>query len=149
MPEAFDLQHFLEAQAPVYSQVRAELQRGHKTTHWMWFVFPQVAGLGLSPMAARYAIGSAAEARAYLAHPLLGARLRECTALTLGVKGRTAHEIFGRPDDLKFHSSMTLFAAVAEGETIFDAALLKYFAGGDARTLEILARDSRSAFKRL
>ncbi len=142
MPEAFDLQHFVEAQAPVYSQVRAELQRGRKTTHWMWFVFPQVAGLGLSPMAARYAIGSAAEAQAYLAHPLLGARLRECTALTLGVEGRTAHEIFGSPDDLKFHSSMTLFAAVAEGGMIFDAALRKYFAGGDARTLEILARDS-------
>jgi uncharacterized protein (DUF1810 family) len=142
MPEAFDLQHFVEAQAPVYAQVCAELRAGRKATHWMWFVFPQVAGLGLSPMAARYAIGSAAEAHAYLVHPLLGARLRECTALTLGLEGRTAHEIFGSPDDLKFHSSMTLFAAAAEGEMIFDAALQKYFVGRDARTLEILARDS-------
>jgi uncharacterized protein (DUF1810 family) len=142
MTDAFDLQRFIEAQAPVYTQVCAELRRGHKATHWMWFVFPQVAGLGLSPAAVRYAIGSSAEAHAYLAHPLLGARLRECTALTLGVEGGTAHEIFGSPDDLKFHSSMTLFAAVAEGEMIFDAALRKYFAGGDARTLEILARDS-------
>jgi uncharacterized protein (DUF1810 family) len=142
MTDAFDLQRFIEAQAPVYTQVCAELRRGRKATHWMWFIFPQVAGLGLSPTAVRYAIGSSAEAHAYLAHPLLGARLRECTALTLGVEGRTAHEIFGSPDDLKFHSSMTLFAAVAEGEMIFDAALRKYFAGGDARTLEILARDS-------
>lgn len=139
MPATFDLQRFVAAHAPVYAQVRAELRNGHKTTHWMWFIFPQVAGLGRSPMAVRFAIGSTAEARAYLAHPLLGARLRECTDLVLGVEGRTAHEIFGSPDDLKFRSSMTLFAVVAIGETIFAAALRKYFVVGDARTLEILA----------
>lgn len=142
MPEAFELQRFVEAQAPVYARVCAELRAGRKATHWMWFVFPQIGGLGLSSMAARYAISSRGEACAYLAHPLLGARLRECTALTLGVEDRTAHEIFGSPDDLKFHSSMTLFAAVAEGEMIFDAALRKYFIGRDTRTFEILARDS-------
>lgn len=142
MPEAFDLQCFVDAQAPVYEQVCAELRRGRKATHWMWFIFPQVAGLGLSPMAARYAIGSTAEGRAYLAHPMLGARLRECTALVLGVEGHSAREIFGSPDDLKFCSSMTLFTAVAEDETIFAEALRKYFAGGDVRTLEILARES-------
>jgi uncharacterized protein (DUF1810 family) len=140
--DPFDLQRFVVAQAPVYAQVCAELRAGRKATHWMWFVFPQIGGLGTSTMSRLYAIGSRGEARAYLAHPLLGARLRECTVLTLGVEGRTAHEIFGNPDDLKFHSSMTLFAAVAEGEMIFDAALRKYFTGGDARTLEILARDS-------
>jgi uncharacterized protein (DUF1810 family) len=140
--DPFDLQRFVAAQAPVYAQVCAELGAGRKATHWMWFVFPQIGGLGVSAMSRLYAIGSRGEARAYLAHPLLGARLRECTDLTLGIEGRTAHEIFGSPDDLKFHSSMTLFAAVAEGETIFDAALRNYFAGGDARTFEILARDS-------
>jgi uncharacterized protein (DUF1810 family) len=140
--DPFDLQRFVAAQAPVYAQVCAELRAGRKATHWMWFVFPQIGGLGTSAMSRLYAIGSRDEARAYLAHPLLGARLRECTAMTLGVEGRTAHEIFGSPDDLKFHASMTLFAAVAEGEMIFDAPLRKYFAGGDARTLEILARDS-------
>ncbi|MEJ0050603.1 MAG: DUF1810 domain-containing protein [Methylovirgula sp.] len=140
MTPTFDLQRFVGAQAPVYTQVCGELRRGRKTTHWMWFVFPQVAGLGLSPMAVRFAIGSTAEARAYLAHPLLGMRLRECTALVRGVEGRTAYEIFGSPDDLKFRSSMTLFAAVAGDETIFADALRKYFPSADARTLEILAR---------
>ena len=140
--DPFDLQRFVAAQAPVYAQVCAELRAGRKATHWMWFVFPQIGGLGTSTMSRLYAIGSPREARAYLAHPLLGARLRECTDLTLGIEGRTAHEIFGSPDDLKFHSSMTLLGAVAEGEKVFDAALRKYFAGGDARTLEILARDS-------
>jgi uncharacterized protein (DUF1810 family) len=139
--DPFELQRFVAAQASVYAQVCAELRAGRKATHWMWFVFPQIGGLGTSAMSRLYAIGSRDEARAYLAHPLLGARLRECTALTLGVEGRTAHEIFGNPDDLKFQSSMTLFAAVAEGEMIFDTALRKYFAGGDAHTLEILARD--------
>jgi uncharacterized protein (DUF1810 family) len=138
MADTFDLQRFIDAQAPIYAQVCAELKRGRKTTHWMWFVFPQAAGLGSSPMAVRYAIGSSAEARAYLAHPLLGAWLKESAALVLAVEGRTAREIFGSPDDLKFCSSMTLFAAVAAGEPIFDAALRKYHLSGDARTLEIL-----------
>jgi uncharacterized protein (DUF1810 family) len=140
--DPFGLQRFVVAQAPVYAQVCAELRAGRKATHWMWFVFPQIGGLGISTMSRLYAIVSPHEAHAYLLHPLLGTRLRECTALALGVEGRTAREIFGSPDDLKFHSSMTLFAAVAEGEMIFDTALRKYFAGGDARTLEILARDS-------
>lgn len=131
---------FAEAQAPVYARVCAELRAGRKATHWMWFVFPQIAGLGLSSMAQRYAIGSAAEARAYLAHPLLGARLRQCTDLTLQIEGRSAQAIFGSPDDLKFRSSMTLFAAVAERPSLFDRALQKYFAGeADPRTLAILA----------
>jgi uncharacterized protein (DUF1810 family) len=107
----------------------------------MWFVFPQVAGLGSSPMAQRYAIGSLDEARAYLAHPMLGARLRECTQLVLDVKGRDLSDILGYPDDIKFRSSMTLFAAVAEPASIFHAALQQYFGGkADARTLEILGR---------
>jgi uncharacterized protein (DUF1810 family) len=140
--DTFSLQRFVAAQAPVYAQVCAELRAGRKATHWMWFVFPQIGGLGTSATSRLYAIGSRNEAHAYLAHPLLGARLRECTALALGVEDCSAREIFGSPDDLKFHSSMTLFATVAVGEMIFDAALRKYFAGRDARTLEILARES-------
>ena len=142
MIDPFNLQRFVDAQASVYRQACAELRAGRKATHWMWFVFPQIAGLGTSTMARLYAIGSAAEARAYLAHPLLGARLRECTALVLAIEGRTAHEIFRDPDDLKFRSSMTLFAAVADDAAIFDQALQKYFAGaGDPRTHEILANN--------
>lgn len=139
IPDPFNLSRFVEAQAPVYAQAAAELRAGRKTTHWMWFIFPQIVGLGLSPTARFYAIGSAAEARAYLADPLLGARLRQCTDLTLQIDDRTAHEIFGSPDDLKFRSSMTLFAAVAGRPSPFERALQKYFAGaGDPRTLEIL-----------
>src|SRR5580692_6153851 len=110
--DAFDLERFVTAQAPVIDRVRAELRAGSKRSHWMWFVFPQIAGLGSSAMAQRYAIASLDEAGAYLAHPVLGPRLRDCTALALDVAGRTAHQIFGNPDDLKFHSSLTLFAAV-------------------------------------
>ncbi len=139
MPDAFNLQRFVDAQAPVYGEVCAELRAGRKATHWMWFVFPQIVGLGHSPMARLYAIGSATEASAYLAHPRLGPRLRECTDLVLRIEGRSAHEIFGSPDDLKFRSSMTLFGAVAGDPALFDAALQKYFSGrGDARTREIL-----------
>ncbi|MEW6437327.1 MAG: DUF1810 domain-containing protein [Pseudomonadota bacterium] len=137
--DPFNLSRFVEAQAPVYAQACAELSAGRKTTHWMWFIFPQIVGLGLSPMARFYAIASAAEARAYLADPLLGARLRHCTDLTLQIDGRSAHDIFGSPDDLKFRSSMTLFAAVASPPLVFDRALEKYFAGaGDPRTRDIL-----------
>jgi uncharacterized protein (DUF1810 family) len=124
--DSYDLQRFRTAQSHVYSQVLYELKDGHKRTHWMWFVFPQVEGLGESPMAIRYAIGSADEARAYLADPLLGTRIRECT------------RILGYPDDLKFRSSMTLFAAVS-GEELFGAALEKFFGGKkDPRTLAFL-----------
>jgi len=113
----FDLERFLDAQAPVIGQVQSELRAGTKRTHWMWFVFPQIAGLGHSAMAQRYAIASLDEAKAYAAHPVLGARLRDCTALVLAVEGKTVHQIFGSPDDLKFHSCMTLFARAApEGE---------------------------------
>ena len=111
MPDPFNLDRFVQAQDPVLAQVRAELWAGHKRTHWMWFVFPQLAGLGRSDTARYYALASLEEARAYLAHPLLGPRLIECTNLVNAVEGRSAHQIFGSPDDLKFHSSMTLFAS--------------------------------------
>jgi uncharacterized protein (DUF1810 family) len=134
------LERFLQAQAPVIDTVRAELARGRKASHWMWFVFPQMRGLGHSAMAQRYAIASLEEAEAYAAHPVLGARLRELTALVLGVEGRSAHDIFGTPDDLKFHSAMTLFARAAPEEPVFRDALEKYFGGReDPATVETLA----------
>ena len=126
-PES-DLERFVDAQNGVYETVRAELRAGRKASHWMWFVFPQLRGLGHSATASYYGIGSAAEALAYLAHPVLGARLRECVELVLAAEGGTAHAIFGSPDDLKFRSSMTLFAAVAPAEPLFGRALAKFFA---------------------
>lgn len=136
MADRFDLQRFVEAQEPVYARVRAELSSGRKRSHWMWFIFPQIAGLGHSATAQKYAIASRAEAQAYLAHPVLGPRLRECTALVNAVEGSPVAEIFGYPDDLKFHSSMTLFAATVEDGAVFTAALDKYFDGEmDAATL--------------
>ena len=141
MPEGFDLDRFVRAQAPVMAQVRAELGAGRKTTHWMWFVFPQLAGLGHSQWAQFYAIASLDEARAYLAHPTLGRRLVECTRLVNAVEGRAAHDIFGSPDDMKFRSSMTLFSLAASHEPVFSTALEKYFDGReDRRTLELLGR---------
>lgn len=135
-----NLDRFVEAQASVYPRALAELTAGRKQSHWMWFVFPQISGLGRSPMAQHYALHSLDEARSYFAHPLLGARLKECTGTVLGVMGRSAHEIFDTPDDLKFHSSMTLFAHAAPDEPLFRAALEKYFSGTeDALTLEKLA----------
>jgi uncharacterized protein (DUF1810 family) len=141
----YDLERFVSAQASTYAQARAELAGGRKRTHWMWFIFPQVRGLGSSAMAERYAISGFEEAREYLRHPLLGARLRECTGLVNAVKGRTLEEIFGYPDDLKFHSSVTLFARAAEGsgaeDAVFAEALTKYFGGAeDAGTVRILER---------
>jgi len=137
--DPFDLERFVAAQAPTIDAVRDELRAGAKRSHWMWFVFPQIAGLGSSAMAQRYAIASLDEARAYLAHPVLGARLRECTELVLGVEGRDAHAIFGSPDDLKFRSSMTLFAAVSS-QPEFAAALGQFYGGkSDQRTLDLLA----------
>lgn len=134
--DPFDLQRFVEAQAPVYERVRAELRNGRKHSHWMWYVFPQIAGLGHSAMAQRYAISSLDEAKAYLAHPVLGRRLRECTRLMVQVDGKSAYEILGSPDDMKFRSCMTLFARAAPQDEIFGAALDKYFDGGvDASTL--------------
>jgi uncharacterized protein (DUF1810 family) len=141
MADPYDLARFIEAQAPVIETARAELAAGRKASHWMWFVFPQIAGLGASSMAERYAIGSAGEAQAYLAHPVLGSRLRDLTELACEISQRTAHEAFGSPDDMKFRSCMTLFHAVAPQETAFTTALARYFGGEeDARTLEILAR---------
>jgi uncharacterized protein (DUF1810 family) len=153
--DRFDLRRFVVAQAGVYEQVCAELRAGRKQSHWMWFVFPQIRGLGSSEMAVRYAISGLEEARAYLDHAVLGPRLRECAGIVCGVEGRTVGEIFGYPDDLKFHSSMTLFAdaaalfaeatapfAEAEGssESVFHRALEKYFGGEmDRGTLERLA----------
>ena len=134
-----DLERFVDAQDGAYEAVRAELRAGRKMTHWMWFVFPQLRGLGHSATARYFGIASAAEAAAYLAHPVLGARLRECVEWVLAVQGSTAHAIFGPPDDLKFRSSMTLFREAAPDEAAFQAALDRYFAGeADPRTLELL-----------
>lgn len=138
MNDPFDLKRFVDAQAPVYQRVVAELSGGRKQSHWMWFIFPQLAGLGFSEMAQRYAIASRDEAIAYLKHDILGPRLLECTALVNAVEGRTIREILGSPDDLKFHSSMTLFAAVSS-DPAFPAAIAKYYGGvADRRTLELL-----------
>jgi uncharacterized protein (DUF1810 family) len=137
MNDPFDLQRFVDAQDPVFADVCAELRRGRKEEHWMWFVFPQLRGLGFSPMARKYGIASRAEAEAYLAHPILGPRLRKCTGLANQVEGRSIDEIFGYPDNLKFHSSMTLFAQVALDNGVFVQAIQKYFSGEyDRRTLE-------------
>jgi uncharacterized protein (DUF1810 family) len=142
-PDPFDLSRFVTVQSSIYARALAELGSGRKRSHWMWFVFPQIAGLGHSTMAVRYAIASLSEAKAYLAHHVLGLRLRECTSAVLAVEGGDAHAIFGSPDDLKFRSSMTLFAQ-AEGRGLFERALQKFFAGQpDARTLEILDGTNR------
>ena len=141
MEEGSDLDRFVSAQEPVIAQVRAELKAGRKATHWMWFVFPQLVGLGFSHRAQFYGIASLDEAKAYLAHPVLGRRLVECTGLVNAVEGRTAHDIFGSPDDLKFHSSMMLFSLAGPDEPAFSAALSKYFGGKrDSRTLALLGK---------
>ena len=140
--DSYDLERFVKAQEGTYEQASAELRSGRKRTHWMWFIFPQIKGLGSSEMAVRYAISSLEEAKAYLEHPLLGDRLRECAGIVVGLSGRTAEEIFGYPDDLKFHSSMTLFAKAAEiseEDLVFSQALDKYFDGReDALTVQRL-----------
>ena len=132
------LDRFVQAQDGVYDDALAELTAGRKRTHWMWFVFPQIAGLGSSPTAQRYAIRSLDEARAYLAHPVLGPRLRECAQALLAVPGRSAHEILGHPDDMKLRSSMTLFARAAEDPAPFQAVLDRYYDGPDRLTLQLL-----------
>jgi len=135
-----NLQRFVDAQSSVYAQVCSELRDGHKRTHWMWFIFPQIKGLGHSELATRFAIASLQEAQAYLQHPILGPRLRECTRRVNEVEGRSIEQIFGYPDDLKFHSSMTLFARAApDDEQVFNEALRKYFGSKpDPATLERL-----------
>jgi uncharacterized protein (DUF1810 family) len=126
-----DLQRFVDAQNRVYEAVRTELTHGQKQTHWMWFIFPQITGLGHSPMAQRYAISSLDEAKIYLKHPILGPRLRECVRLVMMVEGRSAREILGSPDDMKLRSSLTLFARAAPEDPIFGDAIRKYFAGDE------------------
>ena len=137
--DPFNLERFVEAQDSVFQQVTSELRAGRKMSHWMWFIFPQIQGLGRSPTAIEYAISGLDEARAYLAHPILGPRLKECTQLVLHVENRSVAQIFGSPDDMKFRSSMTLFAQVSPGDDIFLRALQKYFrAVPDHMTLDSL-----------
>ena len=141
MNDPYNLQRFIDAQSPVYPLVCSELRKGYKTSHWMWFVFPQIRGLGYSAMAKKFAISSLEEARAYLDHSILGNRLRECAQLVYQIEGRTIQQIFGSPDDLKFASSMTLFAMATSDNLDFEAALQKYFAGKyDQLTVELLSR---------
>lgn len=143
MPDAFDLGRFERAQAANYQDALAELRAGCKRTHWSWYVLPQIQGLGASAMSVRYAISSLEEARHYLAHPVLGARLRECVAAMNGHKGRSAAAMLGDIDARKFHACLTLFAQVAEPGSPFHAALAQYFSGKqDAATLAILARQA-------
>jgi uncharacterized protein (DUF1810 family) len=141
MPDPFDLDRFVQAQDPVIAQVRRQLGGGRKRSHWMWFVFPQLRDLGRSATAQHYGIGSLDEARAYLAHPVLGPRLVECAELVNKVEDRSVHELFGSPDDLKFRSSMTLFAQARPGPSVFRDALHKHFGGEpDPLTIELLSR---------
>jgi uncharacterized protein (DUF1810 family) len=139
MPDAQHLQRFLDAQAHDYAQALAEMRAGRKRSHWIWYIFPQIQGLGFSEMAHRYAIKDAAEAAAYIQHPVLGARLREISQALLGLASSNATSVMGSPDDLKLRSSMTLFAAVPGADPVFQAVLDKFFAGApDAQTLRRL-----------
>jgi uncharacterized protein (DUF1810 family) len=144
--DPFDLQRFVDAQADTYDAACRELAAGRKRSHWMWFVFPQLAGLGSSPTAQFYGIGSRAEALAYWRHPLLGLRLKACAQLVLDADAASAHAIFGSPDDLKLRSCMTLFAVAAPEEPVFHAVLERWFGGDpDPRTIELLAREGDDA----
>lgn len=137
--DRFDLDRFLHAQDNVYDHVLAELRNGSKRTHWMWFIFPQIDGLGFSATTRHFAIKSIEEARSYLSHPVLGARLRECGEAVLAVQGRSVSDIFGDPDDMKLQSSATLFAQIDEPDSIFARLLDKYFQGmQDVKTITIL-----------
>jgi uncharacterized protein (DUF1810 family) len=122
-----DLERFVAAQREIYEQVLGELRRGRKQTHWMWYIFPQIKGLGSSPMAQRYAISSLDEAQAYFAHAVLGNRLLECTRLVTAARAQSIEDVLGHPDNLKFHSSMTLFAHATNHHEVFESALRKYF----------------------
>jgi uncharacterized protein (DUF1810 family) len=139
MDDPYDLQRFVDAQNSVYDRVSSELREGRKRSHWIWFIFPQIRGLGSSPMARKFAVSSLAEATAYLAHPILGPRLAECTELVNLVEGRPIEQIFDYPDDLKFRSSMTLFAHATSDNQLFLDAVRKYFEGEfDPATLKRL-----------
>jgi uncharacterized protein (DUF1810 family) len=141
--DPFDLARFVKAQEGVYERALQELKQGEKRSHWMWFIFPQIEGLGRSPVARFYSMKSGAEAKAYLAHPLLGARLIECCQVLLRLSGRSASEIFGYPDDLKLRSSMTLFASVSEPGSVFAQVIDRYYEGKpDQVTLDALKRTS-------
>ena len=146
LDDPYDLARFVEAQSHDYATALGEIRRGRKASHWMWYVFPQFEGLGGSPMSQRYAIRSLDEAGAYLSHPVLGPRLRECAEAVLAVEGRSAREIFGSPDDLKLRSSMTLFAMISPDGSVFHQIIAKYFAGaGDDLTVRLAGtpRDRR------
>jgi uncharacterized protein (DUF1810 family) len=137
--DPYDLNRFLQAQNPQYEQALSEIKDGHKRSHWMWYIFPQLAGLGSSPTAKYYAIKSLEEAKAYLAHPVLGRRLRECAEAVVQVENRTANDIFGSPDDVKLKSCATLFAHISPAGSVFEILLAKYFGGErDSKTLELL-----------
>ena len=140
MSDSANFSRFLHAQEPIMDQVQAELAAGKKRSHWMWFIFPQLAGLGRSPMAHEFALADLEMARQYLAHPVLGIRLRQCVFLVNEIQGKSASDIFGTPDDLKFRSSMTLFSLADPDEALFHEALSKYYASRpDRRTLELLS----------
>jgi uncharacterized protein (DUF1810 family) len=148
MKQTDEFWHFVDAQAPVYSQVLRELAAGCKYSHWMWFIFPQLSGLGHSSMSQRYAIDSLDQAQRYLAHSVLGRRLIECTTVVLHVQGKTADDIFRGVDTLKFHSSMTLFSLCDHSDTPFAGALTKYFGGrADVDTLRLLGTDTAQSQK--
>lgn len=139
MEDPYNLQRFVNAQNPVIDSVCAELRQGRKRSHWMWFIFPQIKGLGQSGLAMEFGISSLDEASAYLQHPVLGKRLCECSRLVAAAEGRTIEEIFGYPDDMKYRSSMTLFSRAANADEIFNACLQKYFNGKpDPATLAFL-----------
>jgi uncharacterized protein (DUF1810 family) len=139
MENLFNLERFVDAQADDYARVLAELEAGEKRSHWIWFIFPQMKGLGHSAQADYYGIGSLEEAAAYWGHPVLGPRLEECTRLVNAIEKRSIQQILGYPDDLKFRSSMTLFSRAAADTAVFSDALRKYFGGEpDGRTLELL-----------
>jgi uncharacterized protein (DUF1810 family) len=140
--DPFDLSRFLRAQEDDYERALAEIKSGQKRTHWMWYIFPQFDGLGFSSTAKHYAIKSIEEARAYLAHPILGPRLLECAEAAVAVEGRSAHDIFGSPDDLKLRSCATLFACVSPPGSVFERLLAKFYRGErDAKTLQLLGID--------
>ena len=139
MRDPYTLQRFVDAQRGVYAQAETELRAGRKESHWMWYIFPQIKGLGQSAMAQKYAISSLAEATEYLSHPELGKRLRECTRLVIAIDDRSIEDIFGYPDHLKFHSSMTLFAHATQDNQVFMDALRKYYRSEfDHRTMKLL-----------
>ena len=140
MEDNYNLERFIKAQAGIYETAVYELKNGHKTSHWMWYIFPQIKGLGFSSMSIQYSISSLLEAEEYLNHPILGSRIRECTRIVLNINSHSARQIFGSIDEIKFRSSMTLFNYVQKNENIFELALAKCFKGlQDNRTLELLS----------